>query len=68
MALLRVLLVLLAFVPLAGCDTSCDELEKKLCTGPKGTSDVDCKFIRDDERKDALVADTCASILKSMRE
>ena len=68
MAYLRVVLFLLTLVPLSGCDSSCDDLEKKLCTGAKGGLDEDCKLIRVEERKDALVAATCASILKSMRE
>jgi len=68
MFVLRFLLVVIFLGFGTGCDSSCDDLTTTLCTGPKGKADPDCKVLLEEERRDALTAETCASILKSMRE
>ncbi len=68
MIIRRLLLIPLAMALLTACDTSCEDLQESLCTGPKGKSDPNCKYILDEDRSDALTDETCRSILDSMRE
>ena len=57
--------LVIAFVGGTGCDNRCDDLQAKLCAS-KARKD-DCKFIKNQKRRDNLSTDTCDSILKSMR-
>ena len=58
-------ITLLLSMPLVACDSSCDDLQAKICKNKSQKSD--CKFIRNTTRRDRLSSATCASILKSLR-
>ena len=68
MIFVRILALPILLALFAGCDSSCDDLQKALCSGPKGQAAPDCKVVLDEAQSDALTDDTCQSILDSMRE